>query len=180
MLNVIGGASYLTLPNSQLKDEAATNMLQRQITQLMTQLVECIKFPYGFGIARIPLKFFYEMSETFAAYIEHCESIPDSEIAYADDTDRHGGGDSNSTVVETDIGPQHKDVVVSWSEALFSQALTATVSQMSQPVDVMEGRKKLSDSRVDQLKDWADLVLDCTLVLGGEKALAVEMQMLQV
>jgi hypothetical protein len=114
--------------------------------EMVDQLLQCASFSYDHSVARIPLKFFYELSMLLKAEYTH-ESLGDS-----------GGGGSSS--------PTFEQLLVIYTPT-YCQLLEITARNIVISSEVMISSTPLSDEIKDMRADWKEAVVDCCDVLTG-------------
>lgn len=114
--------------------------------EMVAQLLECVSFPYDHDIARIPLKFFYELSMLLKA-----------EFTHESHRDRSSGGSSSPSF----------DQLLSIYTPSYCRLLEIAAQSIALSPEVMLSSASLTDAIKDVRADWKEAVVDCCDVLTG-------------
>eukprot|EP01039_Chlorochromonas_danica_P010540 gene10540-11677_t len=142
---------------------------------LLNLLLECAAFHQSHQIARIPLKFFYELS----MMIKPPSSSSQGERADINETSSsdinnngnhnngRNGGDRLGLEMYQKYGP------------FYGKLLEVAVLNLTLPFPVLSGAKKMTDDQYERRSEWRESILDCSFVLTASHALDLLCQELE-
>lgn len=137
---------------------------------LLNLLLECAAFHQSHQIARIPLKFFYELSMMIKPPSSQGERTDANEAlsASSDNSNNNGrNGDRLGLEMYQKYGP------------CYGKLLEVAVLNLTLPYPVLSGAKKMTDDQYERRSEWRESILDCSFVLTASHALDLLCQELE-
>jgi transportin-3 len=121
-------------------------------------LLDCAAFKHDHGVARIPLKFFYEVAL--------CIRIPSFED---EEQDNFG----------SEVSLEERERRRLYFAPIYQQLLRIAIQNMMVPSDTELANIFLSSDKKDSRAEWCESVLDCCDVLSGDSCMECLCQILE-
>lgn len=133
---------------------------------LLNVLLECASFTFDHNIARIPLKFFYDLSLLIKP-----PSVPSDTASSS----------SSSSIISTTMSTQSSSVnneaegrmMYEKYHGVYERLLGIAISNIVMCYSSLTGSTKLSDTKLEIRSEWRDTILDASFVLTSSKAIAI-------
>ena len=130
------------------------------LTELMAQLILCVKFPADFTVSRIPLETFYQLTIILSVQQE-------DEYLYFDGDD--DGSDDRGN--RSDSQGRNASPAIETFRPYFVSLLDTCLRKMHLEAGDLNSFNPSSEETCRERKEWQDAVADCCRILGGIECL---------